>query len=92
MAVYVEGTRPDDLASTYSSALNNFKKNFKDWVKLHAQIVSNKRCLTQAEILKFEQSIGIVLPPIEQAYLTPIPVQRVVAGRPESTPGQTPSG
>ena len=57
--MFVEGWHPNDLSFTFMSAMSDFKKNFREFIKIHGIIVNNKKCISMSEIAKFEGSLGI---------------------------------
>ena len=50
------------IAWQYNYALKMFKDTFKVWIKMHSQIVQGKKPLTVMEVMKTEETIGIVMP------------------------------
>eukprot|EP00347_Sterkiella_histriomuscorum_P016450 403353129 len=58
-----EGSSSKSIAWQFNSSLKIFKDTFKSWISIHNRIIKDKRALTPAEWCKFEEQMGIVLPP-----------------------------
>mmetsp|Transcript_20106 Transcript_20106/g.37376 ORF Transcript_20106/g.37376 Transcript_20106/m.37376 type:complete len:408 (+) Transcript_20106:14-1237(+) len=57
---WVEGWKSDSLASHYHDLYQAFKVKYSKWYDLNTRISSNRRLLTERELLEFEQKVAQV--------------------------------